>query len=75
MRAEEHADDARCIAAVIWEAAYRDTLARLDADVASARLTLCGLSSCVDATVSLHDAGALFAPGRARRSSGSHRRS
>ena len=44
-----------------WAAAYRDTLARLDADVSHARLTLCGFSSCVDATVSLHDAVARFA--------------
>jgi ADP-dependent phosphofructokinase/glucokinase len=46
----------------MWQAAYTDVLERLDAHVAKARLTLCGLSACVDATVSLHDAGALLAP-------------
>jgi hypothetical protein len=45
---------------VTWAAAYTDVLERLDAQVASARLTLCGLSACVDATVSLHDADALL---------------
>jgi ADP-specific Phosphofructokinase/Glucokinase conserved region len=47
---------------VDWEPAYAIVLERLDAHVAEARLTLCGLSVCVDATVSLHDAGALLDP-------------
>jgi ADP-dependent phosphofructokinase/glucokinase len=47
---------------VTWAATYADVVGRLDAQVAKARLTLCGLSACVDATVSLHDAGALLSP-------------
>jgi ADP-dependent phosphofructokinase/glucokinase len=47
---------------VTWQKTYAGVLERLDAEIANARLTLCGLSACVDATVSLHDAGALFAP-------------
>lgn len=47
---------------MIWEAAYADVLERFDGFVASARLTLCGFSACVDATVALHDAQALLRP-------------
>jgi ADP-dependent phosphofructokinase/glucokinase len=39
-----------------------NVLERLDAEVSNARLTLCGLSACVDATVSLHGAAALLEP-------------
>ena len=39
-----------------WAEEYNSLSARLDGIVADARLTLCGLSACVDATVSLHDA-------------------
>jgi hypothetical protein len=47
---------------VTWQAAYADALDRLDTEVSNARLTLCGLSACVDATVSLQAADALLAP-------------
>jgi hypothetical protein len=47
---------------VTWQSAYANVLDRLDADVSNARLTLCGLSACVDATVSLHGADAWLEP-------------
>ncbi len=43
-----------------WQAAYANVLDGLQAVASTARPTLCGLSVCVDAMVSLHDAGALF---------------
>nr|WP_321983750.1 ADP-dependent glucokinase/phosphofructokinase [uncultured Lichenicoccus sp.] len=39
-----------------WATEYHRAALRLDALTARARLTLCGLSACVDATISLHDA-------------------
>lgn len=45
---------------VSWRAAYDSILDRLSAVASTARPTLCGLSACVDATVSLHDAEALL---------------
>ncbi|NPD65273.1 6-phosphofructokinase [Lichenicola cladoniae] len=43
-----------------WNDDYRHAASRLDDHIAHARLTLCGLSACVDAMVSLHDAQALL---------------
>ena len=43
-----------------WPAAYTGILDRLDAITANARPTLCGMSACVDATVSLHASQALL---------------
>lgn len=43
-----------------WIDEYRNAATRLDNHVANARLTLCGMSACVDATISLHDAHPLL---------------
>ena len=43
-----------------WTAEYAGLLDRVASHVARARLTLCGLSACVDATLSLHDAAPLL---------------
>ena len=39
-----------------WATEYHQAALRLDGLASGSRLTLCGLSACVDATISLHDA-------------------
>jgi ADP-dependent phosphofructokinase/glucokinase len=41
---------------VDWNAEYAGILGRLDTYIANAKLTLCGMSACVDAIISLHEA-------------------
>jgi ADP-dependent phosphofructokinase/glucokinase len=43
-----------------WAAVYRDLLQRLPNYIADARLTICGLSTCIDGYVRLHEAEALW---------------
>jgi ADP-dependent phosphofructokinase/glucokinase len=43
-----------------WAAVYRDLLQRLSAYIEDARLTICGLSTCIDGYVRLHEAEALW---------------
>ena len=47
----------------VWASAYGGLIAQLAASAARARWTLCRLSACVDAFISLHEATALlYAP-------------
>jgi ADP-dependent phosphofructokinase/glucokinase len=46
-----------------WRKRYNDLLQRLPLHVRDARLTICGLSTCVDGYVWLHEAEALLAAG------------
>ena len=43
-----------------WPARYRDLCTRLPGIVARSRLTLCGMSACVDARVEMHDMAPLL---------------
>jgi ADP-dependent phosphofructokinase/glucokinase len=43
-----------------WAAEYVGLIDRIGAHAAHAQLTFCGLSACVDATISLHDASPLL---------------
>lgn len=43
-----------------WNQEYRHAASRLDDHAAHARLTLCGMSACVDAIISLHEAQPLL---------------
>lgn len=43
-----------------WIDEYQNAAIRLEDYIADARLTLCGMSACVDATISLHDAHPLL---------------
>ncbi len=47
---------------MLWADRYADLVRQLPAAAANARLTLCGLSTVLDAVVPLRDAHALFAP-------------
>ncbi len=46
-----------------WTDRYGGLIREMPRLVADARMTLCGLSTVLDAVVPLHEAGALFAPG------------